>query len=246
MPAILAVSLGIATTASACEPVLPFVKMLGGPALLMNSVVGLVAAVLFKALAFGWFQKSLSFARGTAYMLAGNFLSTCVGLLAAILVGSAPGIWLVGIPIVFGLCLVPAGRVAKGSPYKWLSKLSAGGLATVMSVMLFTSCILFIVAGEGIGDGKKWEYWLVKLLAVYLALLVSICLTSFWEEWVIWKLSGAKEAEFVFVKPVLRANLLVLLGIMMVAAAIMLPKRLKSPDFLVGPSAASKIRVIND
>src|SRR5215469_16138274 len=74
-------------------------------------------------------------------------------------------------------------------------------------------------------------YWIVKLAAIFLALLASVALTTVWEEWVIWRLSSRPKGTEFFA-PVLRATLYVVLLVMAVAAAFILPKRLKSPDFL--------------
>ena len=56
-------------------------------------------------------------------------------------------------------------------------------------------------------------------------------LTTVWEEWVIWRLSSRPEGTGFFAS-VLRANLYVLLLVMTVPAVLILPKRLKSPDFI--------------
>ena len=69
--------------------------------------------------------------------------------------------------------------------------------------------------------------------AIFTALIVSIVLTAFWEEWVVWKLSRSPVEFTGFIQPVIRANLVVLLCVMLFAAGIALPQRLKSPNFLV-------------
>ncbi len=81
-------------------------------------------------------------------------------------------------------------------------------------------------------------YWAIKLAAVYLALIASITLTTIWEEWAIWRLAS-RPANTAFFVPVLRSNLYVLLLVMAVAAGLMLPKRLKSPDFLAKRSSTT-------
>jgi len=81
-------------------------------------------------------------------------------------------------------------------------------------------------------------YWSIKLLAIFLALLPSVTLTVIWEEWVIWRLSPHREGKTFFVS-VLRSNLYVLILVMAVPAALILPKRLKSPDFLAKRPAIS-------
>jgi len=82
-------------------------------------------------------------------------------------------------------------------------------------------------------------YWSIKLVAVFLALLPSVILTTVWEEWVIWRLSSRPEGTAYFTS-VLRTNLYVLVLVMAVPAVIILPRRLKSPDFLAKQPAVTQ------
>ncbi len=74
-------------------------------------------------------------------------------------------------------------------------------------------------------------YWIIKLAAIFLALFASMTLTTVWEEWVIWRLSPQPDGTSFFASA-LRANLYVLVLVMLVPAVLILPKRLHSPDFL--------------
>ena len=88
------------------------------------------------------------------------------------------------------------------------------------------------MVGQGaIGSHQLALYWMIKVVAIFLALLASVTLTTIWEEWVIWRLSSRPEGKAFFVS-VFRTNLYVLVLVMAVPAALLLPKRLKSPDFL--------------
>jgi len=100
-----------------------------------------------------------------------------------------------------------------------------------MTTALIASCILFMAGQGAILTNRLALYWMIKLAAVYLALIASIGLTTVWEEWAIWRLTSSPENTSFF-GSVLRSNLYVLVLVMAVAAALMLPKRLKSPDFL--------------
>jgi hypothetical protein len=100
-----------------------------------------------------------------------------------------------------------------------------------MTIAFLTSCILFM-AGQGALETRQLAlYWVGKLTAVFLALFGSVTLTTVWEEWVIWRLSSRPDGTNFFA-PVLRATLYVVLFVMAIAAAFIVPKRLKSPDFL--------------
>ena len=70
-------------TVHACEPIFPFIKIVGGPAMLVNSWIILLAVVAVKAVIFSVFQKRLSFIRASLLMLAGNVLTTFIGVIAA-------------------------------------------------------------------------------------------------------------------------------------------------------------------
>ena len=88
------------------------------------------------------------------------------------------------------------------------------------------------MVGQGaIRNHQLTLYWIVKLIAIFLALLASVTLTTVWEEWVVWRLSSRPEGKGFFVS-VLRTNLYVLVLVMVVPVALILPKRLRSPDFL--------------
>jgi hypothetical protein len=219
-------------TANACEPILPFVKVVGGPATLTSSWIALVMAVSVKSIIFAVSQKNLRFHRAFALMVLGNGLTTVVGVLVAGLIGSGPIIF-VGTLIVWPLCILPAKRALAATNHPWAKRFSAGILAAVMTMALLASCFLFGISAVFVDSNHLAVYWIWKLVAVYIALIVSIVLTAFWEEWVVWKLSRCP-AEFTgYVQPVIRANLVVLLGVMIFAAAVVLPQRFKSPNFLV-------------
>ena len=171
-------------------------------------------------------------------MLAGNILTTIIGILVAGMIGSG-ALWAVGIPLVWLLCLPASKRLVAVSGWRWLSRFSGGAVAVGLTILLVVSCLLFIAGQEAIRTGGLGLYWTIKFVAIYLALFVSVLLTSFWEEWVIWKLSAFPLQEAPFLRPVLRANLYVLLIMMAFAAAIVLPKRLHSPRFLVSKESES-------
>lgn len=223
--------------ASACEPVLPFLMVAGIPATVARSLFALVAAVAVKCLLFGALQRRISFLRAAIFMLIGNVLTTIIGMLAAGLIGAAPSgipvMWIFTTPIVYALCLPAARRMASAAPANWILPRTPSLLAVLMTVALLSSCFVFLLARGAAMYDHLTLYWALKLVAVYLGLLFSISLTAFWEEWTVWRLSGCKATDLVFVKPAVRANLVVFLGLALYGAIVMLPARMKSPDFLV-------------
>ena len=219
-------------TANACEPILPFIKVVGGPGMLTSSWIVLFAAVAIKSIIFSFSQKKLSFAHAFVLMVSGNILTTMVGVIVAALIGSGP-IMFIGALIVWPLCILPAKRFIVAANYPWVKRFSPGGLAGVMALALVASCFLFEISSLFADSNHLAVYWIWKLVAVYTALIVSLVLTAFWEEWVVWKLSRCPVEFTGYVQPVIRANLVVLLCVMLLAAGITLPQRLKSPNFLV-------------
>lgn len=219
--------------AVACEPIVPFFRAAGGPAALGGSTVALVLAVAVKCVVFAALQKRLSFARGALFMFIGNVLTTFIGALAAALVASSLPIWLSTLPIVWALCLPAARRMTFAAPGSWLARRAPATLAALMTVAFAVSCFMFILAQGAIYAEQLALYWTVKFAAVFIALLVSIALTAFWEEWVVWRLTGSNDSDLSFVVPAIRSNLVVFFGVALYAAILIIPSRLKAHDFLV-------------
>jgi hypothetical protein len=202
------------------------------PALaLSGSILVLAMAVVVKSVLFAIFERRLPRLRAAWWMFLGNVLTSFVGLLAAVMIASSPGIWFIGVPLVCFLCWLPSRRLVKVAPLAWLARISPGNLAGAMTGTLLVSCILFAAGREAMDTHQLALYWIIKLAAIFLALSASITLTTVWEEWVIWRLSSRPEGAGFFAS-VLRTNLYVLVLVMAVPAVLILPKRLKSPDFL--------------
>jgi len=228
---LIAVSVLVATPASACEPVVPFMQVMVPAQALSGSILVLTIAVLIKSALFAVFERRLPPVRAAWRMFLGNVLTSFVGLVVAVMIATSLVSWLFGIPLVGFLCWLPSRRLVKAAPLAWMARSSQTALAVVLTVSFLVSCILFM-AGRGALEIRQLVlYWIIKLGAIFLALLASMTLTTVWEEWVIWRLSSRPEGTGFFA-PVLRANLYVLLFVMVVPAVLILPKRLKSPDFL--------------
>lgn len=238
---ILLTTLLFGSKAYACEPVLPFVQAVEPTIALSSCVLVLIIAVVFKSALFSVFERRLSLIRAAWRMFLGNILTSFVGVLVAVMIGNGAA-WFVGVPVVFALCWSPARRLVKVSPKIWLTRVSPLALAGVMTGALLVSCMLFAAGQEAIQARHLQRYWLIKLAAIFLALLASVTLTTIWEEWAIWRLSSRPENTNYF-PTVLRANLYVLLFVMAVPAILILPKRLKSSDFLAKRSESGIVEV---
>jgi hypothetical protein len=228
--AITALLMTAAGRAQACEPVVPFMQVIVPALALSGSILVLAGAVLVKSALFALFERRLPRLRAAWRMFLGNVLTSIVGLLVAAMIANG-AIWLVGVPLVCLLCWLPSRRLVEAAPLGWLARISPAVLAALMTIALLASCMLFMAGQGAISAHRLLLYWIIKLAAIVLALLASITLTTVWEEWAIWRLSGRPEGV-AFFAAALRANLYVLVLVMVVPAALILPKRLKSPDFL--------------
>jgi hypothetical protein len=222
----------LAVPAGACEPILPFMKVVEGPAMLAGSLAALAGAVALKMIAFAFLQKKIGFFRGLFFMFIGNILTTFVGVIVAAMLGNGAFL-LLGAPVVWVLSLLPAKRLVAARAFPMLTAFGPGFVATLMTLALMLSAFLFMLVQCGTFLDRLLLHWGIKLTATYLGLIVSIILTAFWEEWTIWRLSASPDQEDCFVRPVLLSNLLVLFCVMLFDAAIIIPSRLKSRDFIV-------------
>jgi hypothetical protein len=228
---LLGISILIASPAFACEPVVPFMQVMVPALALSGSMLVLAMAVIVKSTLFAFFERRLQRLRAAWRMFLGNVLTSFIGLLVAVMIASSPGVWLVGVPLVCFLCWLPSRRLVNTAPLAWLARISPVALAGVMTSDLMASCILFMAGRGAIETHQLALYWIVKVTAIFLALFASMTLTTVWEEWVIWRLSSRPE-NIGFFTSVLRTNLYVLVLVMAIAAVLIFPKRLKSPDFL--------------
>ncbi len=217
--------------ALACEPVIPFMQVMAPALALSGSVLVLAAAVLLKSVLFAVFERRISRGQAAWRMFLGNVLTSLVGALVGAMIASGPGVWLVGVPVVFLLCWFTSRRFVDAAPMEWLARTPPVVLATVMTILLLASCVLFGLSQEAIRTRQLALYWIIKFAAIAFALLASVTLTTVWEEWIIWRLSSRPKGKGFF-PTVLRANLYALVLVMAIPAALILPKRLKSPDFL--------------
>ncbi len=113
---LLGVSLLVANPTMACEPVVPFMQVMVPAIALSGSILVLVVAVVLKSMLFAVFERRLPRLRAAWRMFLGNVLTSFVGLLVALMIASSPGIWLIGVPLVYLLCWLPSRRLVKAAP----------------------------------------------------------------------------------------------------------------------------------
>ena len=107
------------------------------------------------------------------------------------------------------------------------------GLAGMMTSAQLASCILFMVGQGAIRSHQLALYWIwiIKLITIFLALLASVTLTTVWKNGSAGGSARARRAKG-FSCPSSARICYILALVMVVPAALILPKRLKSPDFL--------------
>lgn len=214
--------LAVPHAAFACEPIIPLTILFGVP---LYSLFGIV---ILKAIGFACIERSIPVIKAVLFVLAANLFSSLIGILLTMAAAAPTSLFFV-LPFVYGVSITPAkrliqlnqgGRFAGQSPY---------ALAAIITGLYFLTFVLFGISRTQL-DSSLTFYWSLKYLYVLTALSVSIFLTTLWEEWVIAKLSRSKR-NFIF--SVLKVNLVSFLLIMAVLAAIALPKRFHSKDFLI-------------
>jgi hypothetical protein len=222
------------TAASACEPVLPLAMLFSGGVIAAGSLAPLGVAVGAKSVLFCLLEKRLPKHKAVLHMLAANAFSTILGL-PLVLGAVVPPFVLIGLPLIYATSLLASRRLVALKPLPLLSDARPWLIALVFPILYVMSFILLSLA-QGIvtrsADGSLAGYWAIKLLYVYMALVVSITLTTLWEEWLVSKLARLGK-HVSFLPAVTRANLITL-GLLMTYAAIrMLPMRLQRGDHLV-------------
>jgi hypothetical protein len=225
----LLVLLAAPLSASACEPIVPFVKAVGGPGFLTVAFVILGVVVLLKSATFARFQQKLTFTRALLWMLVANVVTSIVGVVVTAMIDSGAAMF-IGIPLVWALCLLPAQRLIESSPLTPLARFTPGQVAFGITLVLVFSYLLLLISRTVHDSDTFLRYWLFKLPTVFAALVVGLVLTAFWEEWIVWRLSRSGDDDFGFVRPVIRSNLIVLAAVLLISVGVIVPKRLRNSD----------------
>ena len=216
-------------SASACEPIVPFVKAVGGPGFLAWAFVILGVVVLLKSAAFARFQQKITFTKALLWMLGANVVTSIIGVIVPAMIDSGAAMF-IGVPLVWALCLLPAQRLIGATPCTPLARFTSGQVAFGITLVLVFSYLLLLISRTVHDSDTFLRYWLLKVPTVYVALLVGLVLTAFWEEWIVWRLSRSEDDDFGFVRPVIRANVIVLAVVMLISVAVIIPKRLRNAD----------------
>ncbi len=219
--------------ASGCEPILPLFTALNGANFVAPSLWGLAAAVFIKCTAFACYEKDLPKSKAFLFMLLGNVVTSIIGVLVAGF-AAASSAFFIALPLLYAVTFWPARQLLPRLSWPWLESHSPSSLAGIMLMLLFLSGLFFGIA-RSLNDPPGLGYWMLKVLGLYMALLISMVITTFYEEWIVYLLARKPTDPPTFYKAVVRANMLTLFVIMGCTAAYMLPQRFASPFFTVTP-----------
>ena len=219
--------LGAPLTADACEPIVPFVKAVGGPGLLTVAFVVLFVVVIFKAAAFARFQTRLSFRTALLWMLAANLFTSLIGVVVPAMIDRGGILLFLGVPMVWAVCLLPAQRLIAAAP-RYFVRFDPRYLAFGIAMVLVVSYLLLLMWRSVPDGGSFVRYWFFKVPALYVGLFVGVALTAFLEEWIVWRLSNSDDDDVSFVPPIIRTNLIVLAAIALISTAVVIPRGVKN------------------
>lgn len=211
------------TQAHACEPVAAMLILFGVP------VFSLYGIILIKAVLFAWMERSSGPLKAFGAMIAANIVSSLIGLVP-LLLAAAPSAMLFGLLLVFLVTILPARRFIAFNPWGLAKNWNPILLAFLILALYVSTFVLFSLA-QGMLDVSNTGYWILKFCYIFIGLLISIGLTTLWEEWVV---ARVFRKDGSFMESVLKVNLVAFLIVMAFLAAKALPARLRSPNFLIG------------
>jgi hypothetical protein len=215
--------------AHANEPIVPIMILLAGPGPLglFFGGIGFFVVVGIKIWVFFW-KSDFRSPHIIWYVFFSNIISTIIGAIVAVMFTSSYA-FLPGGAILYLIFLIPARRLRQFKPFaRTSSYILAFGL-------LFLTYITVVAFGVMSGNyATPYVYWPLKILMATLGVGISLIISVLYEEAII---AGMHKRRFKqvksFVQPVLWGNIIALGIFMLIGAAIALPQRLRSPDFLI-------------
>jgi len=225
---LIAILFAIPMNGAACEPVIPLVLVFSSSMFLLHSSLLMLGAVFIKSVSFSIFERRIFWSNGVLAIFVANIFSTVIGLIL-VLGGMSPEALIIVSPLIFIVSIVTAQRLKKSLP-ELFPGVTAELIAALIGVLFFITFIMFHFAQFIIEIRSAiFIYWLAKFILLFAAVLISIILTTLWEEWIVALIAGKDRS---YLEPVLKANLITMIAIMGYAAAMMLPQRINSRGFL--------------
>ena len=223
----------------ACEPVYPFMMTMGFPVFTLRffsyGLLPIFLLVVVKGVLIAKFQK-ISLGLSLLLSCPTNCVSTLAGLVFSAFLASGP-LFLPVLFLVCGIISLPVGfLMVKYEEFRFIETKSRVVVALCLTLLGVLSVLMFAFSGGYVASESPnlLVYWLVKITATTIAMLISILLTTAYEVVVIsglYRLIRKKELNFI--NSVLRANIIAILALSVAAALIVLPIRFNSPDWLL-------------
>ena len=210
-------------------PSIPLAQLFAGAFLFGSSTSNIVYSLCMKAFIFAFFARSLFWGEAVVLMLLASvvslFVSVCLSYAAMM-----PLMILFFLPVMYLLAHTPAQRLTASPVFRFIKNQSVHAIA-MWGVYLFVAT--WLVFGMAQMSYGKFDllYLMLRVFYVYGALVLSIGLTTLWEEWAIaglwrkrlkWITNDHKFQYNSFLYPVFKANVISLLIVMVSAALIQL------------------------
>lgn len=213
----------------ACEPAVPLGQIALFPGAIAKSLYLLIATVLLKSVAFAFLEKSLVWWKAILFIFIANIFTTIVGVISIIPL-SIPALLPIFI-LTFFLSIIPSRGLAQRYFSEKNQQFATTCIAIGLTIISFVSMVSFIIAKGSIETGKFGQYWIAKIICVYMGLIFGIFITIFYEEWCVAKLAKRKDFQTPFLTSVTRANLIALLFMMIVTALMVIPEKIQNQDY---------------
>jgi MFS family permease len=211
------------------EPIVPLMILFAGPSLLgvVFGGVGFFIVVAIKIGVFFW-KSDFRSVHVIWYILVANIFSTFIGLVVSAMFSSSFA-FLPGVVILYFIFLIPGRRLRQFRSFQRFSTWSiAFWLLIVTGITVF---VFGLMAGY---YDMPYIYWPLKILMATLGITISLIISVLYEEAIIAELYKRQfKKTKSFVQPVLWGNIIGLALFALIGAAIALPQRLRSPDFLI-------------
>lgn len=231
--------MAVAHRVSACEPILPLAMAISGPLGFTFSLWILGIVVATKCVSFVCFARTLRWYQAVLCVVAANFLSTLIG--AGVSLGLyIPDLILPSLIIVFVVSILPANMFIQWRESNRTLGAGRFKLDTMMLAFIVTSLwvgtIILFALGSGLAveaSDSRAGYWLLKVFYMFVAVSISLFLTTFWEAWAVSVIARRWASDRSFILPVLQSNIATFLIATGIGAILVLPERFRSPHFLI-------------
>jgi len=223
----------VPTVARACTPIPQLMIIFVGPApwgaYALKSLLGLLFVVSIKSILFGYKEKSLKYLVAVLFMFIANIFSTLPGIVGVIIT-AIPIFWIFTIPLLYFLFKIPSKYISRHFEN---DKITANRVNVGMILFTIISIVFFFIS-QSFVEIDNIAYWVLKIIFTTLGVSVGLAITIGFEEAVIcWLEKQVNKEDKSFIQSVIWANVWSMFIAAGISAAVILPKRFESADFLI-------------